>query len=242
MNNHNCPNCIQTGKPIADAVICLRCVLYKKGLCSPIENDLYRQIGNGYELYYPIGKIIRKVASYLGITTQEVIKVLRERYKIQTGRTTLLKYQKMGLLNQSEKIGRGKSKGVFSYWDDETPLMLYYINIFKHVGFKLSEVKKIHDILQIKNPQELKKYVGGPLSAIAYGGDPTSIEIMKFFMITASFAAAKLRIEVPTNYDSKIIIDENNLDNSRIEITFINESPDKKVVFFKDGTRIENIA
>ena len=76
MNNYNCPNCIKTGKPIADAIICLRCDQYRKGLCSPIENDLYRQTGNGYELYYPIQNIIRKVASYLGISTKDVIEIL----------------------------------------------------------------------------------------------------------------------------------------------------------------------
>ena len=243
MKNYNCPNCIKTGKPIADAIICLRCDLHRKGQCSPIENDLYRQTGNGYELYYPIQKIIRKVASYLGISTKDVIEILEKRYKLKIGRTTILKYQKMGLLNQVEKIGRGKAKGVYSIWDDETPLKFYFINHLKNKGITLNEFKKYQDIVQIKKPQELKKYRFGPASVLAYADDfGTRIDIMKFFTVLANLAAVKLKVTNPSSYDPKIILDEKNLNNSRIEVTLINEVPDKKVIFTKDGAKVESKA
>ena len=243
MINYNSPNCIKTGKPIADAITCLRCILYKKGLCSPLEHNIYRQTGNGYELYYPIQKIIREVANFLGITTKEVIEILEKKHGLKTARTTLLKYQKIGLLNQVEKIGRGKAKGVYSTWDDETPIKFYFINHLKNKGITLHEFKKYQDIAQIKKPQELKKYKFGPASILAYSDDfETRVDIMKFFTVLANLAAVKLKVENPSNYDPKVIIDENDLNNSRIEVTLKNEAPGKKVIFTKDGTKVESIA
>ena len=148
----------------------------------------------------------------------------------------------MGLLNQGQKIGRGRAKGVFSWWEVGTPLKFYFINRLKNKGITLKEFKKYQDIAQIKKPQELKKYKFGPASILAYADDfETGVDIMKFFTVLANLAAVKLKVKNPSNYDPKIIINENDLDKSSIEVILVKEAPDKKVVFTKDGTKVESI-
>lgn len=243
MINHNGHICIKTGKPLDDIRTCLTCIYYKKGKCSPPGHDILRQTENGYELYYPLLKVVRRVANFLGISTNDVIKILEKKYGIKIGRTTLLKYHKIGLLNQVQKIGRGRAKGVYSLWENETPLKFHLIDHLKRRGISLEEFRKFQDIAQLKKPQELKKYEAGPLSAIAYGDDePTALDIIKFFMVIAILAAIKLKVEKPSKYDPKVIIDENDLDKSRIEIILVKEAPGKKVVFTKKGCRIVNVA
>ena len=243
MYNYNSQYCIKTGKPIADTITCLRCIRYKKGECSPPGHDILRQTENGYELYYPIQRVIKGVANSLAISTKKVIEALEKKYGIKIARTTLLKYQKMGLFKKAVKISRGKAKGVYSSWEDETPLKFYFINRLKNKGITLNEFKKYQDIVQIRKPQELKKYAGGPLILIAYADDvETRIDIKKFFTVLAHLAAVKLKVENPSQYNPKVVLDENDLDKSSIEVILVKEAPDKKVVFTKDGAKVVNIA
>jgi len=241
MYNHNGANCTKLGKSI-NTITCLNCILYKRDKCTPPGHDILRQTEYGYEIYYPLYKTLRKVANLLGITTKDLISILEKKYEIKIGRTTLLKYHKIGLLNQVQKISRGRAMGVYSLWENDTPQKFRLIDNLKRKGVTLEQFKKYEDIAQLKNPQELRKYKFGPASAFAYGDDETTaLDIIKFFMVIAGLAALKLKLEKPSKYEPKVIIEDDPA-KSRIEIVLINEAPDKKVVFTSEGTRIENIA
>lgn len=236
MKKYNKYKCSKNPKGNLNA--CLGCWEYKKGLCNPVELNILRQTDTGYELYYPLQKLLRKVVRVLCISTKEVLEELKRKYKIKIARPTLLKYHKMGLINQNEKIGRGKSKGVVTTWPKNTARKFNSIFNLKDKGIKLEEFKKYQDILAIKYPELLLKYRGFPLNVMILGKSSDAADIIKFFTVAATIAAVELDIGNPSNYGSKVIIDEVDAKKSKVEITFINEANAKRVVFSKEGAKV----
>jgi len=236
MYNHNKYKCVKKGNPL-DPATYLSCPSYST--CEELELNLFRQKENGeLELYYPLKKIVKGVANYLSISTKDLIERLKEKHGLSIGRTTILKYHKMGLLDLKEKIGMGRAKGVVSFWKNSTILKAFFINLLKDKGIKLAEFKKYQDIAQIKRPKELKKYAGGPFKVMAEEDLKTRVDIMKFYTVVGYLAAVELKISKPSNYNAKIKIDEKNLNNSKIEVTLIKEAPHKKVIFSQSGTSV----
>ena len=178
----------------------------------------------------------------MGITTKEVLKMLNEKYGLSINRTTLLKYHKMGIIDQEKKIGQGRARGVIVLWDDRTPLKCYFINLLKEKGITLRQFKKYSNLAQIKSPFELNRYTGGPLRVIAAEDFKERVDIMKFYTVTGYLAATELNLESPSKYDTKVIVDKNNLKKSRIEVTLTQETPDKKVIFTEKGVEVVSIA
>ncbi len=236
MINHNRYKCSKN--PTGNYNACLSCWEYKKGRCSPIELELFRQTDTGYEIYYPHQKLFREVAKFLGISTKEILERLSNNYGLNIERTTLLKYHKMGLLEQEQKIGRGKSKGVVSMWSKDTDRKFYFINKLKDKGIRLEEFKKYQDILDLKYPEILKKYRGFPLNVMVLDDADDVADVVKFFTVAATLAAVTLKIDSPSNYGSEVIIDEDDISKSKIEITLVKEVRDKKVVFSKEGVKV----
>ncbi len=178
----------------------------------------------------------------MGITTKEVLKILKEKYRLSINRTTLLKYHKMGIIDQEEKIGLGRAKGVIVTWNDKTALKCYFINLLKEKGITLDQFKKYSNLAQIKNPFELHRYEGGPFRAIAAEDFTERVDIMKFYTIMGYLAAIELNVQSPSKYDTKVLMNEENLEKSKIEVILTEDVPDKKVVFTETGAIVENMS
>jgi len=177
----------------------------------------------------------------MGKTTKEVLEILKKEYGLNINRTTILKYHKMGIINQEEKKGLGRAKGVIVIWNDKTALKCYFINLLKEKGITLDQFKKYSDLAQIKNPFELHRYEGGPFRALAAEDFTERVDIMKFYTIMGYLAAVELNVQSPSKYDTKVLIDEENLEKSKIEVILTEDASDKKVVFTETGAIVENM-
>ena len=178
----------------------------------------------------------------MGATTKEVLKILKEKYGLSIDRTTILKYHKMGIIDQEKKIGQGRAKGVIVIWNDKTPLKCYFINLLKEKGITLNQFKKYNNLTRIKNPFELHRYTGGPLRVIASEDFNERVDIMKFYTVIGYLAAVQLNVESPSKYDAKVLMDKENPKKSKIEVILPENAPGKKVVFTEAGVVVENIA
>jgi hypothetical protein len=177
----------------------------------------------------------------MGTTTKEVLKILKEKYGLIINRTTLLKYHKMGIIDQEEKRGLGRAKGVIVIWNDKTALKCYLINLLKEKGITLNQFKKYNNLAQIKNPSELHKYIGGPLRAIAAENFSERVDIMKFYTVIGYLAAVELNVGSPSKYNTEVLMDKENLKNSKIEVILPENAPGKKVVFTETGAVVEKL-
>ena len=240
MYNYNKYKCIQKGNPL-EPVTCWSCPNYSR--CSELELNLFRQRDDGsIGLYYDVEKIIGKVAHYLGVSTKEVIFALKKKHSLDFGRTTILKYHKMGLIDLDKKIGKGRAKGVESFWKNNTTLKISFINLLKTKGIKLAEFRKYQDLVNIKQPKKLSRYISG-IGGVMFEEDLLlRIDMMKFFTVAAYLAAVELKIGKPSNYDPRVIYNEDNPDDSTVEVILEKEAPGKKVVFTKNGAKILDVA
>ena len=238
--SYNKYKCTQKGNPL-EPVTCWSCPNYSR--CPELELNLFRQREDGsIGLHYDIEKIIWKVAKYLGISTKEVIEVLKKKHNLGIGRTTILKYHKMGLLDLEQKIGKGRAKGVESFWKNNTILKVLFINILKSKGIKLKEFKKYQDIVNIKEPTKLAKYASG-IGGVMFEEDlAIRIDMMKFHTVVGYLAAVELKIAKPSNYDPTVIYNKENPDDSTIEVSFTKETQKKRVVFTKNGAKVLDVA
>ena len=221
-------------------VTCCDCQDFLDGKCGPEILNWIINACDGYRVEYTILKKVREIVKYMGITSKNVLDILSQKYGLSLDRTTLIKYRKMGIIDQEKKIGQGRAKGVIVLWNDNTPIKCYFINLLKEKGITLNQLKKYSDLAQIKSPYELHNYTGGPLRAITAETFKERVDIMKFYTVMGYLAAAELKVESPSNYDTKILIDKDNLNQSKIEVILVKEAPDKIVVFSKSGTNVVN--
>jgi len=240
MYNNNKYKCVIKGNPL-EAITCLSCSHYTR--CPELALNLFRQRGDGnIGLHYDVEKIIRKVAHFLGVSTKEVILVLKKKHGLSIGRTTILKYHKMGLLDLDQKIGKGRAKGVESFWKNNTTQKILIINLLKSKGIKLKEFKKYQDIVNIKEPNKLAAYAPG-VGGVMFEEDlAIRIDMMKFYTVVGYLAALELKIPKPSNYDPTVNYNKDNPGESTIEVIFTKETPKKRIVFTKNGAKVLDVA
>jgi len=249
------------------STFCIFCPDYKRGNCpGPTEINLLRQGSQGnYELYYPLQKLINYIAKTFMINTKEVLEILFKKYDLKIDRTVLFKYYKDGLIDRKQKIGKGRGKGVKTYWSDKTPLKIFAIKRIMKEGITINELKKYHSILyEFKNPEILKGYrpklinlddKSLKLKEKEHYLALSDLEVAKFHVATYYFAVceadAKYAFKKPINpsmrigYIVAIGYDKDDPNRSSVVAYIYNKDYkewDKKVLFRKEGVKVINLS
>lgn len=246
---------------------CICCPNYKRGNCpGALRTNLFRQNSKGnYELYHPLQQLINYIAKTFMINTKEVLEILLKKYDLKIDRTVLFKYYKDGLIERKQKIGKGRGKGVKTYWSDKTPLKIFAIKRIMKEGITINEIKKYHSILyEFKNPEILKGYrpklinlddKSLKLKEKEHYLALSDLEVAKFHVATYYFAvceagaryAFKKPIDPSTRigYIVAIGYDKNDPNRSSVVAYIYNKDQNewgKKVLFKKEGVEVINLS
>lgn len=233
-----------------DLSSCVLCSFYRRGICAAPEVNILRQTGSGgYELYYPLKKLLESVVKSYMLSTIEVIKELARKYRLDIARTSIFDYEKLGILEKVKKVGHGDRKGVKTYWKAKTPLKIYYMAKLKEMGLTLKEMARFHDMLY--NLKDELKYFSmyvddkdaGVIWPVYNEVDP--VKLSKFNTFLLFMGAFEASIE---NYNfqyrggiPKIEISEEDPRNNSVSLSYLEENFDRHyiVLFTKEGVKVE---